>query len=137
MGRRWYWKLYLILMTALTVGGVGLPFYYWEESSSIDRMAEWLSLPMYIVQLVGLFGFIYWRRIGSALLCKLVFAATVLELVWVAYEMSMETGPFPGENLPFFLAMVVGGSVVLLPLVVALYVYAFRSHRLWVEAGAC
>jgi hypothetical protein len=126
--------MYLILMAALTVGGVGLSFYYWEETASLDRIAEWMSLPMYIVQLIGLFGFIYWRRIGSSLLWKFVFGATVLELVWAVYEMAVETSPFPRDDLMFLLAMAVGGTVLLLPLLVALYIYAFRSQGLWVQA---
>jgi hypothetical protein len=134
MRRRWYWKMYFILMAALTVGGAGLSFYHWNETASLDRLAEWASLPLYIVQLVGLFGFIYWRRIGSSLLWKLVFGATVLELVWAAYEMAVETSPLFSDDLSFFLAMAVGGIVLLLPLLVALYIYAFRSRVLWVQA---
>jgi hypothetical protein len=132
--RRWYWKVYLILMAALTVGGTGLSLYYWDETSSLDRIAGWASLPMYIVQLVGLFGFIYWWRIGSSLLWKFVFGATVLELVWVIHEMAVETSWFSGDDLPFFVSMAVGSTVLLLPLLVALYIYAFRSQVLWIEA---
>jgi hypothetical protein len=134
MRRRWYWKMYFMLMAALTVGGVGLSLYYWRETASLGRIAEWASLPMYIVQLLGLFGFIYWRRIGSSLLWKFVFGATVLELGWAAYEMAVETSVFSGDELPFLLAMAVGGTVLLLPLLVALYIYAFRSRVLWVQA---
>jgi hypothetical protein len=134
MRRWWYWKVYFILMAALTVAGTGLSLHYWDETSSLDRIAGWASLPMYIVQLVGLLGFIYWWRIGSSLLWKFVFGATVLELVWVTCEIALETRSLSGDDLPFFVSMAVGSTVLLLPLLVALYIYAFRSQVLWIEA---
>ncbi len=135
MRRRWYWKVYFVLIGALTVSGIGLSFYYPGETASLDRIAEWASVPMYAVQLVGLFGFIHWRRIGSPLLWKFVFAATVLEFVWASYEMALETSVFSSDDLPFFLSMAFGGIALLLPLLVALYIYAFRSQELWVKAS--
>jgi hypothetical protein len=130
--RRWYWKLYLILMVALTVGGLGLSFYYWHESSNIDRVAEALAVPMYIVQLAGLFGFVYALRIGSELLWKWVFAAAVLEQVWAGYEMTMTMADSAGDDSLLVLGVIVAATgVVVLPMLVALYIYGFRSPAIW------
>jgi hypothetical protein len=134
MSRRWYWKVYLILIASMTVGGIGLSFYWWEETVSLDRIAEWISLPMHGVQLAGLFGFVYFRRIGSSVLWKFVFAATVVELAWMTYEMTTDAGPFSSSDFAILAAITVVGVVMLLPLLVALYVYAFRSRELWAKA---
>src|SRR5260221_9617865 len=105
MRRRWYWKMYFILMAALTVGGVGLSFYHWNETASLDRLAEWASLPLYIVQLVGLLGFIYCRRIDLSMLCELVILATVLELGLAAYLMAGRTRRLFTDDLTCFFAI--------------------------------
>jgi hypothetical protein len=134
MSRRWYWKAYLVFLASLTIGGLGLSFYWWEETASIDRIAEWLSLPMYLVQLVGLIGFIYWRPIGSVLLWKFVFAATILELGWIMYEFSEPTVTFSAQDAVFLVTISVVGAIIFLPLLIALYIYAFRSGELWSKA---
>jgi hypothetical protein len=134
MPQRWYWKAYLVFFASLTMGGLGLSFYWWEETASFDRIAEWLSLPMYLVQLAGLIGFIYWRRIGSALLWKFVFAVTILELGWAMYEISGHTDPFSTADATFLVATAVIGIAMFLPLLIALYKYAFQSGELWVKA---
>jgi hypothetical protein len=131
MHRRWYWKLYLGLMALFTAGVVGVSLYFWGEAASYYRVTDWLSLPVYVVQLVGLFGFVYGRRIASALLWKLVLAVTVLELAWGFYETVRDADPLAGGELPFLLALGAVGAVLYLPLVVALFIYAFRSPGLW------
>ena len=131
MPRRWYWKLYLLLTTLLTIGGIGLSFYFSEELTSIDHIAEWAALPMYLVQLVGLFGFVYGRRFGSALLWKLVFAVTILDLLWAGYSLFIDGAAFAntvGAVFAFIMA------AIYLPLLAALYIYAFRSNNLWARA---
>jgi hypothetical protein len=131
MVRRWYWKVYLAVMVVLTAAAIGVSLYYRKEAASYYGVADWASLPMYVVQLVGLFGFIYGRRIGSPLLWKLVFAATVLEQAWMVYETATDVGPLSFDDLPIIAAMAVIGAVIYLPLLVALFIYAFRSPALW------
>jgi hypothetical protein len=129
--RRWYWKLYLGLMALFTAGVVGVSLYFWGEAASYYRVTDWLTLPVYVVQLVGLFGFVYGRRIGSALLWKLVLAVTVLELAWGFYGTVRDADPLFGGELAFLLGMAAVGAVVYLPLVIALFIYAFRSPGIW------
>ena len=135
MPRRWYWKLYLLLTTLLTIGGIGLSFYFSEELTSIDHIVEWAALPMYLLQLVGLFGFVYWRRIGSALLWKLVFAVIILDLLWEGYSFAIDAAGFADTGTGIFVIMLIVAAAIYLPLLAALYLYAFRSDNLWVRAS--
>ena len=131
MTRRWYWKLYLLVMAVLTIAGWGLMFFLTEETTAIEDIAQWAGLPMYLVQLVGLFGFVYWRRIGSALLWKLVFAVTILDLLWQGYSFAIEAAGFADTVTGVFVIMLIVAAAVLLPLLAALYLYAFRSDDVW------
>ena len=131
MTRRWYWKLYLLVMAVLTIAGWGLMFFLTEETTAIEDIAQWAGLPMYLVQLVGLFGFVYWRRIGSALLWKLVFAVTILDLLWQGYSFAIEAAGFADTGTGVFVFMSIVVLAFFLPLLAALYLYAFRSDDVW------
>ena len=131
MTRRWYWKLYLLVMAVLTIAGWGLMFFFTEETTAIEDIAQWAGLPMYLVQLVGLFGFVYWRRIGSALLWKLVFAVTILDLLWQGYSFAIEAAGFADTGTGVFVFMSIVVLAFFLPLLAALYLYAFRSDDVW------
>ena len=135
MTRRWYWKLYLLVMAVMTIAGWGLMFFLSEEITAIEDIAGWAALPMYLVQLVGLFGFVYWRRIGSPLLWKLVFAVTILDLLWQGYSFAIEAAGFADTGTGVFATMVVVVAAIFLPLLAALYIYAFRSDNLWARAS--
>ena len=134
MTRRWYWKLYLLVMAVLAIAGWGLMFFLSEEITAIEDIAGWAALPMYLVQLVGLFGFVYWRRIGSPLLWKLVFAVTILDLLW-NYSLEIEAAGFADTGTGVFVIMLIAVAASYLPLLAALYIYAFRSDNLWVRAS--
>ena len=137
MTRRWYWKLYLLVMAVLTLtfAGWGQMFFLSEETTAIEDIAGWAALPMYLVQLVGLFGFVYWRRIGSALLWKLVFAVIILELLWQGYSFAIDAAGFADTGTGVFVIMLIVAAAIFLPLLAALYLYAFRSDNLWARAS--
>ena len=137
MTRRWYWKLYLLVtaVLTLTVAGWGLMFFLSEEITAIEDIAGWAALPMYLVQLVGLCGFVYWRRIGSPLLWKLVFAVTILDLLWQGYSFAIDAAGFADTGTGVFVTMLIVAPAFFLPLLAALYLYAFRSDNLWVRAS--
>jgi len=132
MGQRRLWKGYFFLMVALTIGGYVLPFFVPAEPSG-EEFEDLVLLPLYIAQLVGLFGFAYWRAIGTRRIWKWIFGATVLETAWMLYGFIRETPP--SELGSFFM---IGLTVTIVPLVVllflALYSYAFRAPDLWAKA---
>lgn len=121
-------------MTALTAVSIAFVFFPPSESTDYDLFVDWAALPLYVVQLVGLFGFVYARRIGWALLWRIVFAASVLELGWTLYLL-FEDLPEAGESFwPYASAagvMSLAIAAMMVPMLVALYRYGFRTPELW------
>jgi len=132
--RRWYWKVYFFIAALPVVVAFGFSLYPGDEVAVSDVVAAWAALPFYIVQLLGLHGFIYWRRFGYERLWQLVFAATVIETAWTFYSMGDDLPDLEGYETGLLAFMAVGGTALTAPLLVALFIYAFRSSRLWAEA---
>jgi hypothetical protein len=139
--RGWPWKIYLGLLVGTMLAAIaGTLYFSTENETPLEWYVEWAAYPFYIVQIAGVYGFIYWKRFGDVRLWQAVFALTVLELAWNCYEMADWLREFPegfeflGGFTPYFLA---GGALMLavlvVPMLVALYVYAFRSPLLWTK----
>jgi uncharacterized membrane protein YhaH (DUF805 family) len=132
MKRRQFWKGYFFLMLAMAIGGFVLPFFVPPEDRG-EVFEDLALLPLYIAQLVGLFGFAYSRAIATRRVWQLIFGATVLEVMWVLY--GFVTVVPPSELGSSF---VVGVALIMVPfltlLCVGLYSYAFRSTDLWAKA---
>jgi hypothetical protein len=139
MQRRWYWKLYFflgVLLTALMVVLlVGFSLYFPEQASALEIVSGWVALPLYVVQLIGLYGFVYWRRFGYERLWQLIFAATVIETVWTFYSVGDDLPDLEGYETGLLAFTAVAGTALTAPLLIALFIYAFRSSRLWAEAN--
>lgn len=119
----------------MVVLAIGFYLYPGYETAPSDIVVEWISLPFYIVQLLGLYGFVYWRRFGYERLWQLVFAVTVIETVWTVYSVGDDLPDLEGYETGLLAVMAVGGTALMAPLLVALFIYAFRSSRLWAEAS--
>jgi len=132
MRLRRFWKGYFFLMVVLTIGGFVLPFFVSSEPSG-EEFEDLVLLPLYIAQLVGLFGFAYWRAIGTRRIWQLIFGATLLEAAWNLYRFATEVPPSELGSL-----FIIGLTVTIVPLiallVLALYSYAFRAPDLWTKA---
>ena len=133
MGQRRLWKAYFVLMVALTIGGYALPLFVSIEPSG-GEFEDLVLLPLYLAQLVGLFGFAYWRAIGTRRIWQWIFGATVLETAWMLYGFVTEVRP--SELGSFFM---IGLGVIIAPLLIllfwALFSYAFRAQGLWPKAA--
>ena len=130
MHRRWYWKIYLLLWAGLLVAGGCLMFYRWDETEPLDRWTQLAAMPMYVVQIVGLYGFVYQRRIASPRVWMWVIGVTLLELIWTAYPIAVETEAFLAPDW-FLVAWASVAITLSLPLLIGLCIYAFRSEQLW------
>ena len=128
MHRKW-WKAYFFIVLALTVGGLALPLFI-----EFDReMAwwEWLYFPLYAVQIVGLFGYVYWRRLGVPLVWQAVFVASLMFEVWDVFHMSTDP-EFQGTGYEGFIASTVAATLIIqVPMLIGLFLYGFRSKELW------
>ena len=78
--RRTWWKVYFLVILALTVLGLA-PRFFTEEGRQLPWW-EWLLIPLFVVQIVGLFGFAFWRRLFIPLLWQVVFLVSVANEVW-------------------------------------------------------
>jgi len=132
MGQRRLWKGYFFLMVALTIGGYILPYFVSAESSG-EEFEDLVLIPLYVAQLVGLFGFAYWRAIGTRRIWQWIFGATVLETAWMLYGFVTES---PQSELGS--SFMIGLAVTIVPLLAlllwALFSYAFRAPGLWAKA---
>jgi glucose-6-phosphate-specific signal transduction histidine kinase len=139
MQRRWYWKLYLLLGTLFSVLLVTLVFWFFlrfpEEASAPAVLLVCAGFPFYIVQLAGLYGFVYWRRVGSERLWRLVFAVTAIETALNLHSLIDSVYDLGGGETALFLIVSLTGTALVVPLFLALFIYAFRSPRLWAEVN--
>ena len=134
--QRWYWKLYFFAMTALTAVAIALVVVPPSESMDYDLLVDWIALPLYVVQLVGLFGFVYARRIGWPLLWRVVLAASALELAWTLYSLLEDLPDAEEPYWPYLSAVGVIAlaiAAMMVPMLVALYRYGFRAPELWAK----
>jgi hypothetical protein len=133
MNRVW-WKAYFFLAVALTVLVILFPLLVDDEA--VTDWSEWWHVPLYVVQLVGLFGFAFWRRIAMPRFWQIAFIASVAYETYSFYSTVVETG-FPTFFGNFFFAAVIGVSLLLqAPLLIALFLYGFRCHDLWNHSPA-
>ena len=128
MSRKW-WKAYFFLALALTVGGLALPLFVDEARE--QALWEWIYIPLYAVQIVGLFGFVYWRRLAIPPLWQFVFVASVVYAAWDLF--SMATDPELKGNSYADLVFATAGLTLLfqVPMLIGLFLYGFRCKELW------
>ena len=133
MHRRWYWKVYLMLWALLLIASTYYLLYSWNETELLDRWVGFAALPVSVAQTAGLFGFVYQRRIGSARMWRWVAVITLLELIWTVSETVVGAEMFSVDAY-FVVGMAAVLTLSMLPLLIGLCVYAFRSNPLWVGA---
>ena len=126
------WKAYFFLALALTLAGLAVPLFV-DESTKLAWW-EWIYIPLYAVQIVGLFGFAFWRRVAIAPLWQFVFVASVVYEAWDLF--SMATDPeLKSTGHGGFLAATVAVTLLLqVPMLIGLFLYGFRCKELWHSA---
>ena len=126
--RRKLWQAYFFLALVLTVAGLTLPFFI--EASAETAWWEWMYIPIYVVQLIGLFGFVFSRRLGIPPIWQAVFLISLAYEAWSLF--SMATDPELNGTGYGFLVMTVATTLLLqLPMLVGLFLYGFRCKELW------
>ena len=130
--RRPWWRVYFYLMVVLALGAYAVSFFVLTDIDA-NVLRDVALLPLYLAQLVGLYGYVYVRRIGSHRIWQLVFVASIIEALWMAYDFTTVAAP-PELGQSFVVSVAIGTTVLLLPLWFGLYAYAFRSSSLWANA---
>lgn len=90
---------------------------------------EWGFIPLYILQVVSLFGFVYSRRITSAKIWQALFVVTAAYEIWNAYYMGMTWAPLVTPAGVAFAFM--SGYLLQIPLWYGNFLYGFRCKELW------
>lgn len=115
------WKIYFFLILVLTI-----LTYLWQ---GFDRIWEVLDLILFVVAMVGLFGFAWKKKFLSSLFWKIYF---VIQLIWNIYyyyflPMSEKTSSVL-IGVPQFLSATFS-LIFFIPLFIALYLYGFSEKQ--------
>jgi membrane protein YdbS with pleckstrin-like domain len=89
---------------------------------------EWLYVPLYLLQAVSLFGFVYLRCIASATIWKTLFVVSVGYEIWDAYDMA--TNWFSSATPVFVTVVFTVVYLIQAPLWYGNFLYAFRCKEL-------
>ena len=128
MGRK-LWKAYFFLALVLTVAALTLPFVI--EGSPETAWWEWMYMPIYVVQIVGLFGFVFWRRLGIPPVWQVVFLVSVAYEAWSLFAMATDPELKGTDHAGFLVTNAAATLVLQLPMLIGLFLYGFRCKELW------
>jgi hypothetical protein len=123
------WKAYFFLALTLTIAGLALPLFV-DEGRELGWW-EWIYLPLYAVQIVGLFGFVYSRRLAIPPLWQFVFVASVIYEVWDLFSMAIAPELKGTGHTGFLVTNVAAALLLQVPMLIGLFLYGFRSKELW------
>jgi hypothetical protein len=102
---------------------------FWPGGRTPILWKEWLYVPLYVLQAVSLFGFVYSRRIAAQVTWKTVFVASVAYEILNAYEMATDWGLSASSvDISFVLAI---AYLIQIPLWYGNFLYGFRCKELW------
>jgi hypothetical protein len=120
------WKLYFGVMALLIVFGfLGMLF---GKPQEVYPIADKIVLSVWMVQLVGLFGYVFRKPLLTVAIWRRLFPVFVLTLVAAVilsvYRLSLLE---PISIVSGFVVMVICFALPLFPLLLANYRYAYRS----------
>ena len=125
------WKMYFVLFVCLNVLGVGILFS--EENFGI---IEIIDLPMTLISIIGLYGYVFSKRIHkqsfwfSFFLVYLVFSFVypfLSEIEFLADDPELSDA----ENKFLNIFVIVTMIPLILPAYIGLLLYALPSNKLW------
>ena len=125
------WKMYFVLFVCLNVLGVGILFS--EENFGI---IEIIDLPMTLISIIGLYGYVFSKRIHkqsfwfSFFWVYLVFSFVypfLSEIEFLADDPELSDG----ENKFLNIFVIVTMIPLILPAYIGLLLYALPSNKLW------
>lgn len=127
MVRARWWRFYFYFALVLTAASITVGF--WGNDEIHNQWWEWGYIPLYLLQAVALFGFVYWRPIGSVSFWKALFLITVAYEIWNAYDMLTSWVPLATPVVASTVLLLV--YFVQIPLWYGNFLYGFRCTGLW------
>jgi hypothetical protein len=132
MTQRPWWKAYFFFAVVITAIGIAASFVFADEMEM--SWPEYLFFVLYVVQIVGLFGFVFGRRIAKPMIWQWVFVATVAYELWNGYQTATDTEL--AASFSFFLAgLFIAIYLTQMPMWFGLFHYGFRCKELWRRAA--
>ena len=125
------WKMYFVLFVCLNVLGVGILFS--EENFGI---IEIIDLPMTLISIIGLYGYVFSKRIHkqsfwfSFFWVYLVFSFVYLFLSEIEF-LADDPELSDAENKFLNIFVIVTMIPLILPAYIGLLLYALPSNKLW------
>ncbi|MBL0123560.1 MAG: hypothetical protein IPP88_12770 [Betaproteobacteria bacterium] len=130
-----FWRVYFFLFILSPLAGFCIPFLpsllpqYGLEFNAEDVGTSLLAG----IELLGLYGYMYSRQIGSRAIWKIVFAVSVSISVYSAYmswrDTDLQTLEIITPTLGIAIAVLMFGLLV--PLWFALYRYVWTERQIW------
>lgn len=134
--RSMWWKVYFLLVVLLSFVGFGLSFlgegqFIFLEDNIFSNIYIGVMILIYFISLVGLWGFIYQKRVFYKEFWVYIFFIIVIELIGSSIMTPIETSTGETGYLFLILGLLIIGGVLLY--FYALYQYAFKMTNLWRE----
>ena len=123
------WKIYFWVLIGATFVALCSDVFGVLRGSIIDPN----DVVLYVIQfaaIAGVFGYAYKKALLSVAVWRFVLLSQLLMLLYSGYII-VSVQPEPGALTPVSTLLAIAMVVLILPELVALYLYSFRSRYLW------
>jgi len=121
-----WWKIYFLILALAPI------IIY--RGQDYTRIFDVVDLIIYVAALVGLFGFAWKKKIASVSFWKVYFPIYVIWNIYFQYFIPFPRGVYKGDiGDKVHAAIGTYNLLFLIPLLMALYFYAFKKADIWIE----
>jgi len=132
MKPRWWWRMFFALRVIVALVVIVTPLLL-EQVRERWVWWQWTYVALLTFQSLGLFGYVFSRRIGFPHIWQLAFVISVPYTIWNLYGPTLNP-TLAGRSVGFWVAVIALGLVLEVPLLIALFRYGFRSKDVWNRA---
>ena len=126
-----FWKAYFFFWLAL-FGVIILASFAWPEGMKPWETYDYIEAVLWLVGILGLYGFSFRRGFGKANYWKVIFIIILaVEVVYPAVELLREWSPVAEEESNGLSLFLLAALVLMVPYYIGLYLYGWRSKALW------
>ena len=132
MKPRWWWLAFFALNVIVALIAIATPLLL-EPVREQYVWWQWAYVPLLVLQSVGLFGYVFSRRVGFPRIWQFAFVISVPYALWGLYSPTLNA-TFAGRSAGFWVATIAFGLVLEVPMLIALFRYGFLSKDVWNRA---
>lgn len=121
-----WWKIYFFIITILSA--LGYTVYLFSEASGI---AEYLSIVMFVIGAVGLYGYVFLRKIGWPVFWMVFLFVLIGYSILYYFVTDLE---LQGEmdDTTYYISNAIG-FLISIPWYFALFLYGRKSDPIWTK----